>query len=131
ARQMADGRIALPARQLDPGGMFPQDRSTHIGNVYLLSESDSGWGVDEMLPFCVGDCGDLWAAIEQTANQPATPVPAAPTEESTPLLDLLSVLPARLAIAEDGVLPGWAYADIDQRFDDLGLTDEALADDPA
>jgi len=131
ARQMADGRIALPATQLDPGGMFPQNRSTHIGNVYLLSESDSGWVVDEMLPFCVGDCNDLWAAMAQSANQPATPVSAAPTEESTPLLDLLSVLPAPLAIAEDGVLPGWAYADIDQRFEDLGLTDEALADDPA
>jgi hypothetical protein len=130
-----------------------------LSTAFVLAQQPDGtWLVDEELAICIGDCNAMWsdaaeafgvlavpeiaevAPVERrepsnkTAPNVATPptnaTPEAIADDVSPLLQLLSVLPAPLAIAEDGVLPGWAYADIDQRFEDLGLTDEALADDP-
>jgi hypothetical protein len=71
--------------------------------------------------------GDPQSLSMQESNPAGTPEVA--FQHDTPLLEMLSALPAPLALAEGGTLPGWTYADLDQRFEDLGLTDEQLAED--
>lgn len=76
----------------------------------------------------IGGSRNLGMQESTPASDVATPEAA--TLQSTPLLELLSVLPAPLTV-DSGDLRSWSFADIEQRFEDLGLTDEQLAEDPA
>lgn len=147
---LPDGRIAIPESLIAFEGVedlsyrgAPATWERHVTSLIVLSNASGQWLVDEQLPFCVGDCDFFWSEQEAMAERlhtlateeagvDATPVstPEAEVQHDTPLLELLSALPAPLALAEGGTLPGWTYADLDQRFEDLGLTDGQLADDP-
>lgn len=76
----------------------------------------------------IGGSRNLGMQESTPASDVATPEAA--TLQVTPLLELLSVLPAPLTV-DNGDLRSWSFADIEQRFEDLGLTYEQLAEDPA
>lgn len=130
-----------------------------LSTAFVLAQQPDGtWLVDEELAICIGDCNAMWSdsaeafgvltvpeiaevapverrrpsnrAAPNVATPPTNATPEAIADEVSPLLQLLSVLPAEMTGIGFGTLDGWVYADIAQRFDDLGLTDEALADDP-
>src|SRR5690606_3456577 len=97
AQQLPDGRIAIPATHLVPEGMFRQGDHTHIGNIYLLSEADTGWVIDEMLLICIGSCDAYWESFEEHPSTPIIQMPSTtPVGAPAPLLDLLSLLPAEM-----------------------------------
>ena len=73
ARQLADGRIALPPSQIAPEGMRLGNLPAYIGTVYIVSEDDGFWLVDELLPFCVGECADFWQQMGPMPGPDATP----------------------------------------------------------
>jgi hypothetical protein len=71
AVQLADGRIAIPTTHRFPGLMSIDDVPALTGTVYVLAEVDGVWLIDQMLPFCVGDCDAFWDGSEL----PETPTP--------------------------------------------------------
>src|SRR5699024_1492621 len=122
----------------------PQYMRTFDSIIPLTEASTDGTTVT--LRFDAGSAPSIWMQVLQgegirafavdtglpVGTPEANPVatPEALTGQATPLTEMLAVLPAPLSITEGGTLPGWTYADIDQRFEDLGLTDEQLAEDP-
>lgn len=72
ARALPDGRIAIPSSRLLPGD-YVSLLDDHIGNVYILTQANGAWVVDEMLLFCVGNCDDFWAGIERASTANSTP----------------------------------------------------------
>jgi hypothetical protein len=53
----------------------------------------------------------------------------ATTSAPAPLMDMLSAVPATMSGFDQEPFRSWAYADIEQRFADIGLTQEAIAED--
>lgn len=57
----------------------PETWEMHSSRLIVLSDASGQWLVDEVLPFCVGDCDSFWSEQEAMADR----LDALATEEAT------------------------------------------------
>lgn len=94
AVELADGRIAIPWSNIfwedDPQLSYAGDRGVwpewpyFSGLLTVYSEESGTWKLDELLPFCVGDCDNFWSNLDQQTSASTTPN-ASP--ESSPIAE--------------------------------------------
>ena len=82
---LPDGRIAIPESLIGLEGDealssrgAPESWPLHISMLVVLSDASGQWLVDDVLPFCVGDCDGFWSEQETIAEQ----LRASATEEA-------------------------------------------------
>src|SRR5690606_23851960 len=80
--QLMDGRLAVPMSMMYTetdqfeDGLDPQSTASWFSMIYILAESAGMLQIDEVLPFCVGDCEQYWAeqeALYASSEESGTP----------------------------------------------------------